>query len=89
MGFLSSLLPLEESNRVIQRSITGERSLQKLVDDFQLSILHSLDLGDVLKFLEREGAVKTSVKENCVRYQAKDIAGLISEIEKRNAAQHR
>ncbi len=88
VGFLSSLLPLEERNGLIQRSITGEGSLQELVDDFQLSILHGLDLGDVLGFLEREGAAKISKTENCIRYQAKDIATVISEIKKRHASLH-
>ena len=57
--FLSFLFPFEESEKEeTQRAITGAGSVRELANDYQLVILHSLDLGDILKLLAGKGTLR-------------------------------
>jgi hypothetical protein len=62
------------------KSITGESSLSELANDFQLLILHSIDIGDILKLLKVAVCVEIHQKENCIQYDTQDIVFLRDEI---------
>jgi hypothetical protein len=82
VGFLSCLLSLHEDDKVTKRRpIKGEGSLQELANDYQLLILHSTDLGDILRLFGKMGFVRINLKENCIHYRTQDIARLKSAIE--------
>jgi len=84
VNFLSFFIPLEKNNDTKnQRRITGEGSVQEWADDYQLRILHGIDLSDILKLLEEKGYADTHEKENYIQYRAQDIAQLIAEIRAR------
>jgi len=84
LGFLSFLVPLDEGAQVTkQRMITGEGSLEELANDFQLLILHGIDLDDILKVLGKGGFVEILKKENYIQYGVQDIVRLIDEVKTR------
>ena len=84
VSFLSCLLPLDEGSQAVRRRpIKGEGSLQELTNDYQLLILHSTDLDDILKLLEEKGCAKINRRENYIQYFTQDIARLIAEIRAR------
>jgi hypothetical protein len=57
--------------------------VQELANDYQLRILHSIDLGDILKLLEEKGCAETHKKENYIQYRTQDITRLVDEIRAR------
>jgi hypothetical protein len=83
LGFLAYLLPLDESARLKQRPITGEGSLQELANDYQLLILHSIDLGDILKLFKETVCAEIHEKENYIQYSTQNVGCLINEIRAR------
>jgi len=84
VDFLSWFTPLEEKGESKnQRPITGEGSMQERANDYQLRILHSIDLGDILKLLEDKGCVEIHKKENHIRYRTQGILRLLDEISPR------
>jgi hypothetical protein len=81
VSFLSCLLPLDESSRAVKRRrIKGEGSLQELTNDYHLLILHSIDLGEILKLFNQTGLAGINEKENYVQYCTQDILRLKSTI---------
>jgi hypothetical protein len=81
VSYLSCLLPLDESELTIrQRQITGEGSLSELANDFQLLILHSIDLVDILMLLKNAVCVEIHKKENYIQYDTQGIVCLRNEI---------
>jgi hypothetical protein len=81
VGFLSCLLPLDEGSQTVKRRpIKGEGSLQELTNDFQLLILHSIDLADILKLFKKMGLAMIHEKENYIQYSTRDISRLSAEI---------
>ncbi len=84
VSFLSFLIPLEENDEARnQRPITGEGSVQEWANEYQLRILHSIDLGDILKLLASIGHVEIYKEQNCIIYHLQDIKYLIAEISAR------
>lgn len=84
VNFLSFLIPLGENHSSEnQKPITGENSLQEWANDYQLRILHSIDLRDILKLLEEKGYAEIHENENYIQYFTQDIARLIAEIRAR------
>lgn len=84
VDFLSWFVPLEENDESgNQRPITGQGSVQEWANDYQLRILHSIDLGDILKLLDDKGCVEIHKKENYVQYRTQDIMRLLDEISAR------
>jgi hypothetical protein len=84
VGFLSFLVPLEENDEAKnQRPITGEGSVQEWANDYQLLILHSIDLGDILKLLVGKGYAEIYKEQNYIIYRLQGIKYLIAEINAR------
>jgi hypothetical protein len=84
VSFLSFLLPLDETEKIEKRrSIKGEGSLQELASDYQLLILHSIDLEDILRLLEEKGCADIRKEENYIQYHTQDIVLLMEEIRAR------
>jgi hypothetical protein len=84
VSFLSFLIPLEESDQAKnQRPITGEGSVQEWANDYQLRILHSIDLTDILKLLADKGHVEIHKEENSIIYRHQAIEYLVAEINAR------
>jgi hypothetical protein len=81
VSFLSCLLPLDEGSQAVKRRpIKGEGSLQELTNDFQLLILHSIDLVDILRLFKKLGLAGIHEKENYIQYFTQDISRLSAEI---------
>ncbi len=77
VNFLSFLLSLDENEQLEeQRLLRGEGSLQELVEDFQLTVLHGIDLQDVLKLLREYCGATLREKENYVQYWTQEIKRL-------------
>jgi hypothetical protein len=51
-----------------QRPITGEGSLQEWANDYQLRILHSIDLADILKLLADKGHAEICTRKHMRKY---------------------
>ena len=84
VSFLSCFLPLDESaKKRKQRPITGRDSVQALASDYQLLILHSIDLGDILKLLKEKGSAEIYKKENYIQYLTQNFALPLNEIKAR------
>lgn len=80
-SYLSFLIPLEENDKATnQRPIAGEGSLQEWANDYQLRILHSIDLDDILKLLRDKGHVEIYKEQNYIIYRHKNIEYLVAEI---------
>lgn len=84
VSFLSFLIPLEAKDEAKnQRPITGEGSVQEWANNYQLRILHSIDLGDILKLLAGKGHAEIYKDQNYIIYRHQDIKYLIAEINAR------
>ena len=84
VSFLSFLIPFEEDDEARnQRPITGEGSVQEWANDYQLRILDSIDLGDILKLRASEGHAEIHEEQNYISYHIQDIKYLIVEINAR------
>ena len=83
-SFLSVLFHLGDSHETkYRRPIKGEDSVQEWADTYQLQILHSIDLGDVLNLLKNKGYVEVHEEANYIRFRHQNVARLVAEIKAR------